>query len=142
MGDALVSTGQSVQPGLGRVLGRMGRCVLTYLLLHATAWTATALTAKWEVGVSETTRLAVGILPFVGIPTLFIAVLAVSVHNRMDVVRFRFLLAMGLMPWAWPLIGCGAAEPLVFQLMAQIAFAALIPAPLLPENWRGSAEDR
>ncbi|MEW2622987.1 hypothetical protein [Streptomyces sp. NPDC048106] len=37
---------------------------------------------------------------------------------------------------AWPLVGANMPEPLVFQVLCQIAFAAyLMPAPLVPENW-------
>ncbi|PKV82890.1 hypothetical protein [Streptomyces sp. TLI_146] len=87
----------------------------------------------------EATRVGAGLLLIVGVPTLLVAMTAVSAHRRMDVVRFRFLLAMPLSVFARPLIASSAPEPLAFQVMAQIAFAALVPAPLLPEDWVGES---
>ncbi|MFI1170689.1 hypothetical protein [Streptomyces melanogenes] len=140
MGGIAVSTGRTAERRVGRVLGRMGLCVLMYVGLHTVAWTAVILKADWEDSFSQKVHLAAGMLGFVGIPTLLIAILAVSVHRRMDVVRFRILLAMGLVPWVGLLLGASSAEPFVFQLMAQFAFAALIPAPLFPEDWEGGAD--
>jgi hypothetical protein len=38
--------------------------------------------------------------------------------------------------FAWPLLGASWPQPLVFQFLCQVAFAAyLMPAPLVPENW-------
>ncbi|OAR21966.1 hypothetical protein A8W25_30450 [Streptomyces sp. ERV7] len=116
----------------------MGRCVLTYLLIHGAAWLAISWTVPWEdESFPEIMALGAGMLLIIGVPTLLISVCAVSVHRRMDVARFRVLLGMALAPGVWPLIACGTGEPLVFQVTAQIAFAALIPAPLLPEDWEG-----
>ncbi|MET7802405.1 hypothetical protein [Streptomyces decoyicus] len=77
--------------------------------------------------------LGLDLLPIIGIPTLLIAVFAVSVHKRMGVVRFRLLLALPLILCAWPLLYIGPPE-IVCQVMAQIAFAGLIPAPLFPQE--------
>lgn len=77
--------------------------------------------------------LRLDLLPIIGIPTPLIAVFAVSVHKRMAVVRFRVLLALPLILCAWPLLYTGPPE-VVCQVMAQIAFAALIPAPLFPQE--------
>ncbi|MFD9791941.1 hypothetical protein ACFWXK_13425 [Streptomyces sp. NPDC059070] len=122
---------------MGRVLGRMGRCAATYLLLHTIAWVAIALTVPWEESFLDTMVTGWEMLPFIGIPTLLISVCTVSVHRRMDVVRLRILLGLALLLCEWPLLASSAAEPLRFQTIAQIAYAALIPAPLFPEDWLG-----
>ncbi|MFJ3906793.1 hypothetical protein [Streptomyces sp. NPDC090025] len=124
---------------LGRVFGRMGWCVLLYVALHAAAWLAVSQTVGWGetfLGIMATGR---DLFPFVGIPTLLIGVCAASVHQRMDPVRFRIVLGLSLVPWVWPLLASSSAEPLLFQVLAQLAFAALIPAPLFPERWAGAA---
>ncbi|GAA3476586.1 hypothetical protein GCM10018966_011140 [Streptomyces yanii] len=114
--------------------------MLTYLLLHTAAWVATAQTVWWEETFLEIMTLGMFLLLIIGIPTLLIAVIAASLHKRMDVARFRVLLAIPLLLCTWPLLASSAAEPLVFQVMAQIAFAALIPAPLFPKGWLGRSE--
>ncbi|MFE6800115.1 hypothetical protein [Streptomyces sp. NPDC057696] len=124
---------------VGRVLGRMGRCVLTYLLLHGAAWLAVSQTVWWDDTFLEIMALGMGMLLVIGVPTLLIAVCAATVHRRMDVVRFRMLLGMSLVLCVWPLLATSASEPLFFQVVAQIAFAGLIPAPLFPEDWVGEA---
>nr|WP_285562805.1 hypothetical protein [Streptomyces hygroscopicus] len=73
---------------------------------------------------------------FIGVPTLLLALLAGLAHTRMDVTKFRAALAFPMGFLAWPLVGVNWPEPLVFQILGQIAFAAyLMPAPLVPENW-------
>lgn len=124
---------------LGPVLGRMGWCVLMYVLIHTAAWVAISQTDRWEDRFLESMMLGLDVLPIIGIPTLLIAVLAVSVHKRMGVVRFRVLLALPLILCAWPLLYIGPPEN-VCQVMAQIAFAALIPAPLFPQERLGRAD--
>lgn len=120
---------------LGYILGRMGRCALTYVLLHTAAWVAISQTVWREESFPEIMMLGMGMLLIIGIPTLFIAVFAVWVHHQMETVRFRVLLALPLVVCAWPLLASSAGEPLVFQVMAQIAFAALIPTPFFPSGW-------
>lgn len=135
-----MSTKQGVARRLGRVLGRIGRCVLTYVLLHTAAWVAISQTVWWDDTFLEIMATGMALLLIIGIPTVLIAVFAVWVHNRMDVVRFRVLLTLPLMLCVWPLLASSASEPLVFQVMAQIAFAVLIPAPLFPEGWLGEVD--
>ncbi|WP_208898830.1 hypothetical protein [Streptomyces incarnatus] len=105
------------------------------MLLHTAAWVAVSQTVWWEAGFLEIMTLAMGMLLIIGIPTLLIAIFAVWVHNRMDTVRFRVLLAFPLVVCACPLLASSASEPLVFQVMAQIAFAALVPTPFFPAGW-------
>ncbi|GAA0594797.1 hypothetical protein [Streptomyces crystallinus] len=111
----------------------------TYLLLYVVAWIAITHTAGWDLSFLESMRVGAGLHLIVAVPTLLVAVCAVTVHRRMDVVRFRVLLAIALSVFAWPLMAASTPEPLAFQAMAQVAFAALIPAPLLPEDWVGEA---
>ncbi|WP_244416338.1 hypothetical protein [Streptomyces hygroscopicus] len=113
--------------------------VLMYVLIHTAAWVAVSQTDGPEDRFLESMMLGLDVLPVIGIPTLLIAVLAVSVHKRMGVVRFRVLLALPLILCAWPLLYTGPPG-IVCQVMAQIAFAALIPAPLFPQEWLGKAE--
>ncbi|MEU8915628.1 hypothetical protein [Streptomyces nigrescens] len=98
-------------------------------LLHIEAWIGDG----WQDKFLESMTLGLDVLPIIGIPTLLIAVVAVSVHKRMGVVRFRVLFALPLILCAWSLLYTGPPE-IVCQVMAQIAFAALIPAPLLPQE--------
>ncbi|CAM5452144.1 putative protein OS=Streptomyces griseomycini OX=66895 GN=FHS37_004993 PE=4 SV=1 [Streptomyces griseomycini] len=102
-------------------------------------WPAVAQTVRWDDGFLETLELGALLLPFVGVPTLLIAVFAAPVHHRVHPVRFRVLLGIPLVLCAWPLLFVSASEPLAYQVMAQIAFAVLIPAPLFPEDWAGGA---
>ncbi|MFF8610610.1 hypothetical protein ACF06X_32370 [Streptomyces sp. NPDC015346] len=95
---------------------------------------AISQTVEWEAAFAEIMATGMGLLLLIGLPTLLIATLAAGMHTRMDGVRFRILLAAPLALCAWPLLAGSTAEPLVFQLMAQVAFAAMIPAPLFPAN--------
>ncbi|GLX52013.1 hypothetical protein Shyhy01_49630 [Streptomyces hygroscopicus subsp. hygroscopicus] len=126
----------SAGPGVRRVLGRIGRLVLTYVVLYAVTWVVIALTLRGEYSFTEDTGLGLGMFAFVGAPTLVLALVAGPAHTRMDVTKFRAALAFPMAFFAWPLVGASAPEPLVFQILCQIAFAAyLMPAPLVPENW-------
>ncbi|MFG2830787.1 hypothetical protein ACGFWI_25495 [Streptomyces sp. NPDC048434] len=110
-----------------------------YVLIHMAAWVAVSQTDRWEDSFVKSMVLGLDVLPIIGIPTLLIAVFAVSVHKRMGVVRFRVLLAVPLILCAWPLLYTGPPES-VCQAVAQIAFAALIPAPLFPQGWLGKTD--
>ncbi|MFE0645026.1 hypothetical protein ACFW2Y_25950 [Streptomyces sp. NPDC058877] len=114
--------------------------MLMYVLLHTAAWLAISQTVWWDETFLEIMTLGMGMLLIIGVPTLLIAIFAAGVHNRMDVVPFRVLLAIPLIFCAWPLLGSSAVDPLLLQVMAQIAFAALIPAPLFPEGWLGETD--
>ncbi|MEU8027920.1 hypothetical protein AB0C13_04675 [Streptomyces sp. NPDC049099] len=96
---------------------------------------AVSQTVWWKETFLEVMTLGMGMLLIIGVPTLFIAIFAVWVHSRMETVRFRVLLALPLVVCACPLLASSAAEPLAFQVMAQIAFAALIPTPFFPPGW-------
>ncbi|MFF9111692.1 hypothetical protein [Streptomyces sp. NPDC014805] len=123
------------------MLRRVGRCVLTYLLLYAGAWVAVALTADLEEGFGARMGLGVRLFPLVGVPALLVSVAVVTAHHRMHPVRLRFLLFVPLLLCLWPLVFADVAEPFQFLLLAHIAYAALIPAPLLPEDWAGDPAD-
>ncbi|POX55197.1 hypothetical protein C3489_11630 [Streptomyces sp. Ru71] len=119
----------------------MGGCVLAYLLLYAGAWVAVAQTADLEEGFWDTLGLGVRLFPLVGVPALLVSVFGVTVHNRMHPVRVRLLLFVALLLCTWPLMLADVAEPFQSQLMAHIAYVALIPAPLFPEDWVGDPAD-
>uniref|UniRef100_A0AAU2VF70 Uncharacterized protein n=1 Tax=Streptomyces sp. NBC_00003 TaxID=2903608 RepID=A0AAU2VF70_9ACTN len=125
----------AARSGVQSELRRKVRCVLTYVLLHGAAWLAISQTVWWDDSFLEIMELGAAMLVFIGGPSLLIALVAVSEHRRMDVVQFRILLGMSLILCVWPLLGSSASEPLLFQVMAQIAFAALVPTPLVPANW-------
>ncbi|WP_327231439.1 hypothetical protein [Streptomyces murinus] len=123
-------------PGVGRVLGRIGRLVLTYLALYVVTWVIIGVFVSSEDSLTDIMWFGSGMLAVTGIPTLLLAILAGVCHTRMDVTTFRAALAFPMMFFAWPLIAATWASPLVFQVLCQIAFAAyLMPAPLVPENW-------
>ncbi|MGW0878332.1 hypothetical protein [Streptomyces sp. NPDC002671] len=129
-------TESSAGPGVRRVLERIGRCVLTYVALYAATWVVIALVVPWEDSFAQVMRLGFGMLAIIGTPTLLLALLAGLAHTQMDVTRFRIALAFPMALFALPLVGASTAEPLLLQLLSQIAFAAyLMPAPLVPENW-------
>ncbi|MFJ8856557.1 hypothetical protein [Streptomyces sp. NPDC102437] len=127
----------AASPGMRRVLARMGRCVLSYVLLHVAVWIVIArVVPDWPF--LDSARLGLLMLAFTGIPTVLLAIVAGLAHQHLEVARFRALLAFPMALFAIPLIGAAAAEPLVLQVMAQVAFAVwLMPAPLVPENWVG-----
>lgn len=122
---------------VGRVLRRMGRCVLTYLLLYAGAWLAVAWTVDWEEGFWGVMDFGARVFPFTGLPALLIGGFAVTVHRRVDPVRFRILLFLPLLLCNWLLLACDSPEPFLFQSAAHLAFVILVPAPLFPEDWLG-----
>ncbi|MFE7246153.1 hypothetical protein [Streptomyces sp. NPDC057580] len=125
-------------PGMRRVLGRMGRCVLSYVLLHVAVWTVIALVVP-DPSFLGSMQVGLLMLAFTGIPTVLLAIVAGLAHQHMEVARFRALLAFPMVFFAFPLIGAATAEPLVLQVMAQVAFAVwLMPTPLVPENWAES----
>ncbi|MGW0771990.1 hypothetical protein [Streptomyces sp. NPDC002676] len=135
-GMLMQDTQSSAGPGVRRVLERMGRCILTYVALHVVTWVVIALVTPWEDSFAQVMQLGFGMLAIIGTPTLLLALLAGLNHRQMDVTTFRTALAFPMALFALPLAGASAAEPLVFQLLCQIAFAAyLMPAPLVPENW-------
>ncbi len=123
-----------------RVLGRVGRCVLTYVLLHTVTWVVIAAAVPWPDSFAEIMSAGFGMLAVIGIPTLLLAVIAGLAHRNMAVTHFRTALAFPMAFFALPLAGASIAEPLILQFVAQIAFAAfLMPAPLIPENWEKRA---
>ncbi|MFH8338061.1 hypothetical protein [Streptomyces sp. AM6-12] len=123
-------------PGVRRVLERVGRCVLTYVVLHAVTWVVIALLASREDSYTDIMWFSLGVLAITGIPTLLLALLAGLAHRRMEVTTFRATLAFPMVFFAWPLVGADYPQPLVLQVLCQIAFAAyLMPAPLVPEKW-------
>ncbi|MFG2093984.1 hypothetical protein [Streptomyces sp. NPDC048612] len=104
-----------------------------YVPLHTAAWVASSLTDGREDNLLKSVTLGLDVLPLIGIPTLLIAVVAVSLHKRMGMALFRVLLALPLILCAWPLLYLGPPE-IIWQTMAQIAFAALIPTPLFRQG--------
>ncbi|MFI6063588.1 hypothetical protein [Streptomyces sp. NPDC051286] len=127
-------------PGMRRVLARMGRCALSYVLLHLAVWTVIALVVP-DSSFLGGMQVGLLMLAFTGIPTVLLAIVAGLAHQHMEVALFRALLAFPMVLFAFPLIGVGTAEPLVLQVMAQVAFTVwLMPAPLVPENWVGLPE--
>ncbi|WNO74782.1 hypothetical protein [Streptomyces sp. AM8-1-1] len=130
-------TRQPAGPGMRRVLGRMAQCVLTYLILYALAWVIMTLAGRHEDSYAVVVRDCLMVLVITGVPTLFLALLAGLAHTEMDVARFRMALAAPMLLFAWPMLAASTAEPLLFQATAQLAFAWLTPAPLVPENWVG-----
>ncbi|MFF3390204.1 hypothetical protein ACFYW1_04645 [Streptomyces sp. NPDC002669] len=124
-------------PGMRRVLGRMGRCVLSYVLLHVAVWIVIALVVP-EWSFLDSMRVGLLMLAFTGIPTVFLAIVAGLAHQHMEVALFRALLVFPMMFFALPLIGAAMTEAVMLQVMAQVAFAVwLMPTPLVPENWEG-----
>ncbi|MFV5998920.1 hypothetical protein ACNPQM_43070 [Streptomyces sp. NPDC056231] len=136
----MTMTHATAGPGMHRVLVRMGRCVLSYVLLDMAVWTVIALVVP-DSSFLASMRVGLLMLAFTGIPTVLLAIVAGLAHQHMEVTRFRCLLAFPMVLFAFPLIGAAMAEPLVLQVMAQVAFAVwLMPAPLVPENWVGLPE--
>ncbi|MFJ8856558.1 hypothetical protein [Streptomyces sp. NPDC102437] len=131
----LIQEAEQPAPGIRRALGRIGRCLLTYLLLHTTAWLIIALLVPWEDSTAQIVRISLGMLAFIGLPTLLLAILASLGHRKMVPGRFRGALVAPMLAFIWPCLAASTAEPLVFELMVQLAFACyLMPVPLLPEK--------
>ncbi|MER6334320.1 hypothetical protein ABT298_34475 [Streptomyces sp. NPDC001034] len=128
-------------PGVRRVLERVGRCVLTYVALYAVTWVVVALVTSSDDSYTDVMWLGLGMFVITGIPTVLLALLAGLVHRRMDVTRFRAALAFPMVFFAWPLVGANYPQPLVLQVLCQIAFAAyLMPTPLVPEKWKAQPQ--
>ncbi|MFF4085068.1 hypothetical protein ACFYZN_37550 [Streptomyces sp. NPDC001777] len=133
-------THSTAGPGMRRVLGRMGWCVLSYVLLHVAVWIVIALVVP-EWSLLDSTRVGLLMLAFTGIPTVLLAIVAGLAHQHMEVALFRALLVFPMVFFALPLMGAAVVEAVVLQVMAQVAFAVwLMPAPLVPENWVGLPE--
>ncbi|MER7001374.1 hypothetical protein [Streptomyces sp. NPDC000410] len=130
---------QSASPGMRRVSARIGRCVLTYVLLYAAAWVSMALVNPEGDPYGVHAQVALGVFVLIGVPTLLLAVIAGLAHRRMDAALFRVLLVLPMLfLGGWPLIMASTATPMILQLMAQLAFVFLMPAPLIPEKWKGT----
>ncbi|MFD8822781.1 hypothetical protein ACFV1C_10545 [Streptomyces sp. NPDC059605] len=124
--------------GIRRVLGRIGRCLLAYLLLHATAWVIIALLIPWEISTARMVEISLGMLALIGIPTLLLAILAGLGHRKMAPARFRGVLVVPMLVFIWPCLAGSTAEPLLVEFVAQLVFVCfLMPVPLVPENWKG-----
>ncbi|MGW6876919.1 hypothetical protein ACWGVR_19690 [Streptomyces xanthophaeus] len=116
--------------------------MLTYVGLHMAAWVAVAFTAPVDDSFGQIMGIALGMMAFTGIPSVLLAIGAGAAHTRMDLVRFRWLMAFPMVLFALPAAGAHAvAEPLVFQVLAHVAFVCLMPAPLMPGNWKGAPVD-
>ncbi|MFE7778479.1 hypothetical protein ACFU5O_32270 [Streptomyces sp. NPDC057445] len=132
---------QAASRGARRVWGRIGRCVLTYLLLYVTAWLIIALLFPWE-GESFAKVMATSLilLGFIGTPTLCLAICAGLAHRKMEPRRFRGALVAPMLVFAWPVLASSTAAAPLLQVMVQLAFVCfLMPAPLLPEKWKVQA---
>ncbi|MBT2406848.1 MULTISPECIES: hypothetical protein [unclassified Streptomyces] len=127
-------------PGMRRVLGRIGRCALTYLLIHITAWLVIALVIESEDSFGQLMLIGLGMLPLLGVPSVLLAIVAGLAHTRMDVTRFRLALVLPMLVFVFPTLAASTAEPLFFEIMAQLAFVRLMPTPLIPENWEGQTD--
>ncbi|MGW2179007.1 hypothetical protein ACWCXX_13115 [Streptomyces sp. NPDC001732] len=127
---------QSSVPGVRRVLGRIGRCLLAYLLLHATAWVIISLLVPWEDSTEQMVGTSLGMLALIGLPTLLLAILAGLGHRKMATARFRGVLVVPMLVFVWPCLAGSTAEPLLVEFVAQLVFACfLMPVPLVPEKW-------
>ncbi|MFF4084417.1 hypothetical protein ACFYZN_34235 [Streptomyces sp. NPDC001777] len=124
--------------GIRRVLGRIGRCLLTYLLLHATAWVIISLLVPWEDSTRQMVGTSLGMLALIGIPTLLLAILAGLGHRKMAPARFRGALVVPMLVFIWPCLAGSTAEPLLVEFVAQLVFVCfLMPVPLIPAKWEG-----
>ncbi|MCX4804378.1 hypothetical protein OG594_22495 [Streptomyces sp. NBC_01214] len=137
--DPTTPTERNEPPSTGT---RAVRCILTYICLHMAAWVAVAFTAPSDDPFGQTMGIALGMMAFTGIPSVALAIGAAAAHTRMDLVRFRWLIAFPMALFALPAASASAvAEPLVFQVLAHGAFACLMPTPLTPGNWKGTPLD-
>lgn len=118
------------------------RCILTYVGLHMAAWVAVAFTAPVDDSFGQLMGIALGMMAFTGIPSALLAIGAGLAHTQMALVRFRWLMAFPMALFALPAAGAHtAAEPIVFQVLAHGAFVCLMPAPLVPGNWKNAQID-
>ncbi|MFY4718517.1 hypothetical protein [Streptomyces sp. LaBMicrA B280] len=124
------------RPGARRVLERIGRLVLTYVALFAVTWVIITVMVHPDDSYTDLIWFGLGVLVITGVPTLLLALLAGLAHRHMETTTFRATLAFPMIFFTWPLVGANYPEPLVFQVLCQIAFAAyLMPVPLVPEKW-------
>ncbi|WP_432104466.1 hypothetical protein [Streptomyces sp. bgisy091] len=117
-----------------RTVIQIGRCALTYLLLHVAAWSAMRLVLPDGDPFSVWVLDALWVLVWTGTPSMLLAVVAGVMHTRMDAARFRRRLVAPMLLFAWPFLAFSTSEPLLFQAVAQVAFIWLTPAPLFPEK--------
>ncbi|MFE7113715.1 hypothetical protein ACFU98_47135 [Streptomyces sp. NPDC057575] len=97
-----------------------------------------ALLVPWEDSIAQIVGISLGMLVIIGLPTLLLAILAGLGHRKMVPGRFRGALVAPMLAFIWPCLAASTAEPLVFELMVQLAFTCyLMPAPLVPEKWVG-----
>ncbi|SCF72438.1 hypothetical protein [Streptomyces sp. Ncost-T10-10d] len=111
------------------------------MLLHTAAWVIIALLVPWEDSIVQIVGISLGMLALVGLPTILLAILAGLGHRKMVPGRFRGALVAPMLVFIWPCLAASTAEPLVFELMVQLAFACyLMPVPLVPEKWVGRVQ--
>lgn len=138
-GVLMQEVGRPVGPGVSRVLSRIGRCALTYLVLYTVAWVAIALGSPPEDSLAVIVRDSLTVAVVTGVPSLLLGIIAGLTHTQMDVIQFRLIVSVPMAVFAWPLMAASGDEPLLYQVIAQVAFVWLTPAPLIPENWEGPA---
>lgn len=124
-------------PGMRRVLGRMGQCVLTYAALHMTAWVVIDVTAPWADSFKQTMETGLRMMMLIGIPSVLLAVCAGLAHTRTDPVLYRLRLMLPMPLFAFWTLAASTAEPALFQMLVQLLYPWLLPTPLIPENWEG-----
>ncbi|MER7001375.1 hypothetical protein [Streptomyces sp. NPDC000410] len=106
------------------------------MLIHTVAWIVIAVTVPWEDPFAETMWTGLFLLAFTGVPSMLLAISVGLAHTRMDVTQYRALMTPPMLVFAFPARGFSTMEPVLLQLMAQLAFPWLMPAPLVPENWK------
>lgn len=124
------------------MLSRIGRCAATYLALYAVAWIAISLGMPSEDSLMVMIRDCLAVLVVTGVPSLLLGLIAGLAHTQMDVIRFRLTMSVPMAVFAWPLLAGSEDGPLLYLVMAQVAFVWLAPAPLIPENWEGAPAKR
>ncbi|WP_290112039.1 hypothetical protein [Streptomyces ficellus] len=98
------------------------------------------LLAPWAESFGHVMMVGLGMLALVGTPTLLLAIGAGLAHKRMEPGRFRGALVAPMLVFTFPCLAASTAEPLLFQIMVQLAFICyLMPVPLVPEKWVGRA---
>ncbi|MFF7688563.1 hypothetical protein ACFZB6_20705 [Streptomyces syringium] len=132
------------------VTWRIARCVVSYLVVYALAWIVIGLVAPRETDLTSDgcfknlplresllSYLESGITFFllIGIPSIFIILLAGLARKDMDPPAFRAMVTALILLPTWFLLFGNIVEELLIQVAAQVVFATVVmPVPLIPQS--------
>lgn len=124
--------------------------MLSYLVVYALAWIIIGLVAPREADLASDDyfkklplwesllsylKSGITFFLFIGIPSIFIILLAGLARENMDPPAFRAMVTALILLPTWFLLFGNIVEELLIQVAAQVVFATVVmPVPLIPQS--------